>query len=78
MLFTDLALHFNALNTKLQEIGKTAERMFCDQKVFERKLQVFENDIESAENLKNHLENSTIFPDRFLNKQEMFKKFQAL
>ncbi|XP_076330618.1 zinc finger BED domain-containing protein 5-like [Tachypleus tridentatus] len=33
--------HFNALNTKLQGVGKTAERMFCDIKAFERKLQVF-------------------------------------
>ncbi|XP_076324223.1 general transcription factor II-I repeat domain-containing protein 2A-like [Tachypleus tridentatus] len=83
MFFTDFISHFNALNTKLQGVGKTAERMFCDIKVFERKLQVFEKDIEGGElkyfpNLKMHLENSTTFADCSLSKQEISKNFQAL
>ena len=48
MFFTDLTMHFNALNTKLQGRGKTAERMFCDIKAFERRLEVFEEDIKSG------------------------------
>ena len=83
MLFTNLTLHFNALNTKLQAVGKTAERMSCDIEAFERKLQVFEKDIESRElkyfsNLKKHLENSAIFLDGSSNKQEMFKEFSSI
>ena len=77
MFFTDLTLHFNALNTKLQGVEKTAEKMYCDIKAFERKMQIFEKDIESRKlkyfsNLKKHLENSTIFSDGSLNKQKIF------
>ena len=67
----------------MQRVGKTAERMFCDIKAFERKLQVFEKDIESGEhkyfsNLKKHLENSIIFSKESLNKQERFKKLSSI
>ena len=51
MFFTDLTMHFNALNTKLQGRGKTAERMFYDIKAFERRLEVFEEDIKKVGNL---------------------------
>ncbi|XP_076352700.1 general transcription factor II-I repeat domain-containing protein 2B-like [Tachypleus tridentatus] len=83
MFFTDFISHFNALNTKLQGVGKTAERMFCDIKAFERKLQVFEKDIEGGElkyfpNLKMHLENSTTFADCSLSKQEISKEFSSI
>ncbi|XP_076308511.1 general transcription factor II-I repeat domain-containing protein 2A-like [Tachypleus tridentatus] len=83
MFFTDFISHFNALNTKLQGVGKTAERMFCDIKAFERKLQVFEKDIEGGElkyfpNLKMHFENSTTFTDCFLSKQEVSKEFSSI
>ena len=80
--FADLTLHFNALNTKLQ-VEKTAERMFCNIKAFERKLLIFKKDIENGElkyfsNLKKHLENLTIFSDGSLNKQEIFKEFSSI
>ncbi|XP_076314661.1 general transcription factor II-I repeat domain-containing protein 2A-like [Tachypleus tridentatus] len=83
MFFTDFISHFNALNTKLQGVGETAERMFCDIKAFERKLQVFEKDIEGGElkyfpNLKMHLENSTTFADCSLSKQEISKEFSSI
>ena len=83
MFFTDLKLHFNALNTKLQGVEKTAERRFCDIKAFERKLQVFEKDIESGGlkyflNLMEQLGKSTIFSDGSSNKQEMFKEFSSI
>ena len=77
MFFTDLTMHFNALNTKLQGHGKTAERMFCDIKAFERRLEVFEEDIKSGKlkyfsNLKTHLEDSssTVFLDGSSSKQK--------
>ena len=83
MFFTDLTLHFNTLNTKLQGVGKTAERMFCEIKAFERKLQVFEKDMKSGElkyftNLKMHFENLSIFSDGSLNKQEILTKFSSI
>ena len=67
---------------QLQGIGKTAERMFCDIKTFERKLQVFERDLESGQlkyfpNLKMHLENST-FADNPTSHQEIYKEFSSI
>ena len=83
MFFTDLTMHFNALNTKLQGCGKTAERMFCDIKAFEQRLEVFEEDIKSGKlkyfsNLKMHLEdsNSTVFSDGSSSEQE--KEFSSI
>ena len=85
MFFTDLTMHFNALNTKLQGREKTAERMFWDIKAFERRLEVFEEDIKSGKlkyfsNLKTHLEdsNSTVFSDGSSSKQEIFKEFLSI
>ncbi|XP_039196835.1 general transcription factor II-I repeat domain-containing protein 2A-like [Crotalus tigris] len=82
MFFTDFTLHFNVLNKQLQSVGKTAERMFCDIKIFERKLQVFERDLESGQlkyfpNLKMHLENSTI-ADKPTSHQEIYKEFSSI
>ncbi|KAM6176971.1 protein FAM200B-like [Erethizon dorsatum] len=82
MFFTDFILHFSVLNKKLQSVGKTAERMFCDIKTFERKLQVFERDLESGQlkyfpNLKMHLENCT-FTDSPINYQEIYKEFSSI
>ena len=45
MFFTDFTKNFNILNEKLQDSGKTADRMFCDIKTFERKLEVFKRDL---------------------------------
>ncbi|XP_060548259.1 general transcription factor II-I repeat domain-containing protein 2A-like [Pantherophis guttatus] len=83
MFFTDFTLHFNVLNKQLQRVGKTAERMFCDIKTFERKLQVFERDLESGQlkyfpNLKRHLENSTTFGDNPTSHQEIYKEFSSI
>ncbi|XP_026538860.1 general transcription factor II-I repeat domain-containing protein 2A-like [Notechis scutatus] len=80
--FTDFTLHFNVLNKQLQGVGKTAERMICDIKTFEEKLQVFEKDLESGElkyfpNLKMHLENST-FADNPTSHQEIYKEFSSI
>ncbi|XP_013358565.1 PREDICTED: general transcription factor II-I repeat domain-containing protein 2A-like isoform X1 [Chinchilla lanigera] len=82
MFFTDFTLHFNVLNKKLQSIGKTAERMFYDIKTFEKKLQVFERDLESGQlkyfpNLKIHLDNTT-FSDHPTSHQEIYKEFSSL
>lgn len=82
MFFTDFTIHFNVLNKKLQGLGKTAERMFCDIRTFERKLQVFERDLESGQlkyfpNLKMHLENSTTFTDN-PNHHEIYKEFSSI
>lgn len=79
MFFTDFTVHFSMLNKRLQSVGKTAERMFCDIKTFERKLQVFEKDLESGRlkyfpNLKMHLENSP-FADSPSSQQETCKEF---
>uniref|UniRef100_A0A8C6VI95 General transcription factor II-I repeat domain-containing protein 2A n=1 Tax=Naja naja TaxID=35670 RepID=A0A8C6VI95_NAJNA len=81
--FTDFTLHFNVLNKQLQGVGKTAERMFCDIKTFEEKLQVFEKDLESGQlkyfpNLKMHLENSTTFADNPTSHQEIYKEFSSI
>ncbi|XP_040297400.1 general transcription factor II-I repeat domain-containing protein 2-like [Bufo bufo] len=83
MFFTDFTLHFNVLNKQLQGVGKTAERMFCDIKTFERKLQVFERDLESGQlkyfpNLKKHLENATAFADNPTSHQEIYKEFSSI
>ncbi|KAM4694271.1 general transcription factor II-I repeat domain-containing protein 2A-like [Discoglossus pictus] len=83
MFFTDFTAHFNVLNKKLQGVGKIAERMFCDIRTFERKLQVFERDIESGQlkyfpNLKIHLENSTIFTDNPPSHQEIHKELSSI
>ncbi|XP_012928620.1 protein FAM200A-like isoform X1 [Heterocephalus glaber] len=82
MFFTDFTRHFNVLNKRLQSVGKTAERMFYDIKTFERKLQVFERDLESGQlkyfpNLKMHLEKSA-FADRFTSCQEIYKEFSSM
>ena len=85
VFFTDFTMHFNALNTKQQGGGKTAEGTFCDLKAFERRLEVFEEDIKSGKleyfsNLKMHLEdsNSTVFSDGSSSKQEIFKEFSGI
>ncbi|XP_058026529.1 general transcription factor II-I repeat domain-containing protein 2-like [Ahaetulla prasina] len=83
MFFTDFTVHFNVLNKQLQGVGKTAERMFCDIKTFERKLQVFERDLESGQlkyfpNLKTHLENSTTVTDNPASRQEIYKEFSSI
>ncbi|XP_072282287.1 general transcription factor II-I repeat domain-containing protein 2-like isoform X2 [Pyxicephalus adspersus] len=82
MFFTDLTLHFEVLNKQLQGLGKTAERMFFHIKTFEKKLQVFETDLESGllkyfTNLKTHLENST-FADKPTSYQEIYKEFSSI
>ncbi|XP_048344612.1 general transcription factor II-I repeat domain-containing protein 2A-like [Sphaerodactylus townsendi] len=82
MFFTDFTVHFNVLNRQLQGVGKTAERVFCDIKTFERKLQVFERDLESGQlkyfpNLKMHLENSK-FADNPTSHQEIYKEFSSI
>ncbi|XP_058015002.1 protein FAM200A-like [Ahaetulla prasina] len=82
MFFTDFTVHFNVLNKQLQGVGKTAERMLCDIKTFERKLQVFERDLESGQlkyfpNLKMHLQNST-FADNPTSRQEIYKEFSSI
>ncbi|XP_070599696.1 general transcription factor II-I repeat domain-containing protein 2A-like [Erythrolamprus reginae] len=83
MFFTDLTIHFNVLNKKLQGVGKTAERMFCDIKVFEKKLQIFEDNLESGQlkyfpNLKTHLKNLTTFADNPTSHQEIYKEFSSI
>ncbi|XP_032064308.1 uncharacterized protein LOC116502537 [Thamnophis elegans] len=83
MFFTDFTVHFHVLNEQLQGVGKTAERMFCDIKTFERKLQVFERDLESGQlkyfpNLKIYLENSTTFADNPTSHQEIYKEFSSI
>nr|DBA15625.1 TPA: hypothetical protein GDO54_004814 [Pyxicephalus adspersus] len=83
MFFTDFTLHFNVLNKQLQGAGKTAERVFCDIKTFERKLRVFERDLESGllkyfPNLKKHLEKSTTFADNSTSHQEIYKEFSSI
>ncbi|XP_072006342.1 general transcription factor II-I repeat domain-containing protein 2-like [Engystomops pustulosus] len=81
MFFTDFTQHFNVLNKQLQgTAGKTAERMFCDIKTFERKLQVFEKDLETGQlkyfpNLKDHLENCTTFADNPTSHQDVYNEF---
>ncbi|XP_023567860.1 general transcription factor II-I repeat domain-containing protein 2A isoform X2 [Octodon degus] len=82
MFFTDFILHFNILNKKLRTVGKTAERVFGDIKTFERKLQVFERDLENGQlkyfpSLKMHLENCT-FTDSPVNCQEIYKEFSSI
>ncbi|KAG9485345.1 hypothetical protein GDO78_008432 [Eleutherodactylus coqui] len=83
MFLTDFMLHFNALNKQLQGAGKTAERMFCDIKTFERKLQVFERDLESGQlkyfpSLNRHLDNSTTFADNSASHREIYKEFSSI
>lgn len=83
MFFTDFTQHFNVLNKQLQGLGKTAERMFCDIKTFERKLQVFERDLASGQlkyfpNLKIHLENSTQFADNRSSHEEINREFLSI
>ncbi|XP_058027186.1 general transcription factor II-I repeat domain-containing protein 2-like [Ahaetulla prasina] len=81
--FTDFTLHFSVLNKQLQGVGRTAERMFCDIKTFERKLEVFERDVESGQlkyfpNLKMHLEKSTTLADNPPSRQEICKEFSSV
>ncbi|XP_013919890.1 PREDICTED: general transcription factor II-I repeat domain-containing protein 2-like [Thamnophis sirtalis] len=83
MFFTDFTRHFHVLNQQLQGVGKTAERMFCDIKTFERKLQVFERDLESGQlkyfpNLKRHFENSATFAGNPTSRQEIYKEFSSI
>ncbi|XP_005409605.1 PREDICTED: general transcription factor II-I repeat domain-containing protein 2A-like [Chinchilla lanigera] len=80
VFFTDFTVHFSVLNKKLQSVGKTAERMFCDIKTFARKLQVFERDLNSGQlkyfpHLKMHLGNSTTCADSPSSHQEICKEF---
>lgn len=83
MFFTDFTQHFNVLNKQLQGLGKTAERMFCDMKTFERKLQIFERDLASGQlkyfpNLKIHLENSTQFANNPSSREEINREFLSI
>ena len=83
MFFTDFTQHFNVLNKQLQGLGKTAERMFCDIKTFERKLQIFERDLASGQlkyfpNLKIHLENSTQFANNPSSREEINREFLSI
>lgn len=48
MFFTDLTLHLNTLNKKLQGRGKTIEVMFGLIKGFEIKIDMFINDVKSG------------------------------
>ncbi|XP_010604765.1 general transcription factor II-I repeat domain-containing protein 2A-like [Fukomys damarensis] len=82
VFFADWTLHFSVLNRKLQGVGKTAERMFCDIKTFERKLQVFERDLESGQlkyfpSLKMHLEHPAFAGDP-TSLQERCKEFSSI
>ncbi|XP_032064570.1 SCAN domain-containing protein 3-like [Thamnophis elegans] len=83
MFFTDFTAHFSVLNKQLQGVGKTAERMLCDIKTFERKLQVFERDLGGGQlkyfpNLKLHLENSVMFAGNPRSHREIYKEFSGI
>ena len=47
MLFADLSLHLNEVNTKLQGFGKTIDIRFDIMKAFEMKLRIFKHDVEN-------------------------------
>lgn len=49
MFFTDLSLHLNEVNTKLQGFGKTVDIMFDIIKAFEMKLRIFKRDVENKD-----------------------------
>jgi len=49
MFFTDLSLHLNEVNVKLQGSGKTVDIMFDIIKAFEGKLKIFKRDVEKNE-----------------------------
>ena len=83
MFFTDFTKHFNALNEKLQGSGKIADRMFCDIKTLERKLEVFERDLNSGQlqyfpNQKLHKENIATFAHKPTSCQEKCKKLLSI
>lgn len=50
MFFTDVTLHLNTLNKKLQGRGKTIEVMFGLIKAFEIKIYMFINDVYTSQN----------------------------
>ena len=82
IFFTNFTKHFNVLNEKLQGSGKTADRMFCDIKTFERKLKVFQRDLNSGKlkyfpNLKLYVENFASFADKSTSCQEKFEEFSS-
>jgi len=59
---------------------KTAERVLCDIKTFDRKLQVFERDVKSGQlkyfpNLKMYFENSAIFAHNLTSHQDIYEEF---
>ncbi|KAM4026769.1 general transcription factor II-I repeat domain-containing protein 2A-like [Anomaloglossus baeobatrachus] len=47
MFFTDLSVHINELNLKLQGFGKSIDVMFGYIKAFESKLKIFKRDVET-------------------------------
>jgi len=59
---------------QIEGVGKRAERVVCNVKTFERKLQIFERNIERGQlknfpNLNMHLKNSTTFADSIISPQ---------
>ena len=48
IFFTNFTKHFHVLNEKLQDSVKTADRIFCDIKTLERKLEVFKRDLNNG------------------------------
>ena len=83
MFFTDFTKHFNVLNEKLQGFGKTADRMFCDIKTFERKLEAFDRDLSNGQlkyfsNLKLHIKIFAAFADNSTSCQEKCNEFSSI
>lgn len=83
MFFTDITLHFNVLNTKLQGRGKTVEVMFGLIQGFGIKLDVFAREIKFKKlnnfpKLKTFLDESTIFKNNDWDFTEEFSKMLDL
>ena len=83
MFSIDFTKHFNVLNKKPQGLGGTTDRMFCDIKTFERKLEVIERDPNSGQlqyfpNLKLRIENLATFADKPASCLEKCKKFLSI
>ncbi|XP_035234068.1 general transcription factor II-I repeat domain-containing protein 2B-like [Stegodyphus dumicola] len=83
MFFTEFTQDFNILNKQMQGLGKTAERMFCDIKTFERRLHVFEREHASKQlkyfpNLKMYVENSRQFAYNPSSHEEIYKEFSSI
>lgn len=79
MFFTDICLHMNDLNMKLQGRGKIITAMYDNIKAFEIKLQIFKRDISTEKfkyfpNLKKHMMNSEINGD--FNNINLIKDFE--